>query len=64
MIWLQKPSTVQPFAAKIAKAAQVGTLILGHYSTRYKEKQAFVDEAQTVFPNVVLAEDGKHFSYG
>ena len=51
-------------AAKIAKAAQVGTLILGHYSTRYKEKQAFVDEAQTVFPNVVLAEDGKHFSYG
>lgn len=46
-------------AAKIAEKAQVGKLILGHYSTRYKSIELFKAEAQTLFKNVVLAEDGK-----
>lgn len=48
-------------AAAIAKAAEVGTLILGHYSTRYKSIELFKKEAQTVFDEVELADDGKVF---
>jgi len=50
-------------AAAIAKEAQVGTLILGHYSTRYKSIALFKEEAQTVFETVELADDGKVFEF-
>ncbi len=50
-------------AAEIAKAANVGTLILGHYSGRYGNLELFRKEAQEVFENVELAEDGKMFSF-
>ena len=50
-------------AATIAKKAAVGTLILGHYSTRYDDIEDFRREAQTVFENVELAESGKVFSF-
>jgi len=50
-------------AASIAKQANVDTLILGHYSTRYGSIDAFKDEAQEVFNNVELAEDGKTFEF-
>jgi ribonuclease Z len=52
-----KHSTAQQ-AAEIAKKAEVGRLILGHYSSRYKDLKLFVDEAKAVFPNVILAADG------
>ena len=48
-------------AAEIAKKANVGTLILGHYSSRYNTLDDFKTEAQTVFDRVELAEDGKIF---
>lgn len=48
-------------AAEIAKAAEVGKLILGHYSTRYANLNLFLEEAKSVFQNVELAEDGKIF---
>lgn len=48
-------------AATIALKAEVGTLILGHYSTRYKSIEMFKDEAMEIFSNVELAEDGKVF---
>lgn len=48
-------------AAAIAKAAEVNKLILGHYSTRYKSIDLFKEEAEHVFSNVVLADDGKVF---
>lgn len=48
-------------AAKIAKLANVGTLLLGHYSTRYDSLDAFKEEAQEIFDNVELCEDGKVF---
>ena len=46
-------------AARIAKAADVEKLILGHYSTRYKNIQLFRKEASEIFPNIILADDGK-----
>ena len=46
-------------AAVIAKKANAGVLILGHYSGRYGNLEAFRTEAQEVFEQVMLAEDGK-----
>ena len=48
-------------AATIAKKAKAAKLLLGHYSTRYKSIALFKEEAQTIFKNVALAEDGKVF---
>lgn len=50
-------------AAMVAKKANVKTLMLGHYSTRYKSIALFKEEASTIFPNVVLADDGKTFDF-
>lgn len=50
-------------AGTIAKNAEVGTLILGHYSGRYRNLESFRKEAQEIFDNVLLAEDGKTFSF-
>lgn len=41
-------------AATIAKKANVGKLILGHFSNRYGDLTVFTDEARTVFPNTYL----------
>jgi len=46
-------------AAKIASKAQVGQLILGHFSSRYKDETLFLEEAQPIFKNAILAEEGK-----
>ena len=46
-------------AAKIAKEANVKQLIIGHYSGRYKNKDAFINEASPIFNNTLLAEEGK-----
>jgi ribonuclease Z len=50
-------------AATIAEKAEVGTLILGHYSTRYNGYDGFLNEAQTVFDNVLLSRDGKTIKF-
>lgn len=50
-------------AAKIAKKADVGLLILGHYSTRYRSLDLFKEEAMEIFNRVTLAEDGKVFEF-
>ncbi len=50
-------------AAQIAQMAEVETLILGHYSSRYGNKELFRKEAQKVFSNVLLGEDGKEFVF-
>ncbi|HCF04312.1 ribonuclease Z [Flavobacterium sp.] len=48
-------------AARIALKANVKQLILGHYSTRYDSITVFQEEAKTIFPEVLLADDGKTF---
>ena len=50
-------------AGIIAQKANVGTLLLGHYSSRYKDLNAFKIEAQEYFENVELADDGKIFQF-
>ncbi len=48
-------------AATLAKKAGVKKLLLGHYSARYKDMNAFKSEARTVFENTFLAEEGEEF---
>jgi len=50
-------------AATIALKANAKQLVLGHYSTRYEGIERFKDEAQTIFPNVLLADDGRSFEF-
>ncbi len=50
-------------AARIALKANVQQLILGHYSTRYDNIGLFKEEAETVFKDVLLADDGKSFDF-
>jgi len=49
-------------AAKIAKLANTNKLILGHYSSRYKDLNLFLEEAIPIFKNVSLANEGEVFS--
>lgn len=50
-------------AATIALKANAKNLVLGHYSTRYDSILKFKEEAETVFPNVLLGNDGESFSF-
>ncbi len=50
-------------AATIAQKANAKQLILGHYSTRYENLNMFKTEAETIFPKVLLAEDGAFFDF-
>jgi ribonuclease Z len=51
-------STAQQ-AATIAKKAEVKKLVLGHYSARYRSLGKIQEEAKQVFPNTIMADDGK-----
>lgn len=48
-------------AGKLAKLANVGQLVIGHFSARYKDINPLLIEAQTVFSNTHLAIEGKTF---
>lgn len=50
-------------AAKIAKLANAKQLVLGHYSTRYDAIDSFKEEAQTVFDEILLSNDGVAFEF-
>jgi ribonuclease Z len=50
-------------AANIAKLAEVKNLLLGHYSTRYGNIELFRTEANEIFENVLLADDGLEFEF-
>ena len=51
-------------AAKIADKANVKQLVIGHYSARYKDLGPFLDEAQEIFPNTILAKEGEIIDIG
>ncbi|WP_010420949.1 ribonuclease Z [Anaerophaga thermohalophila] len=48
-------------AAEVAKRANVGRLLLGHFSSRYRDLKPFVEQAEKVFENVLIAEEGRTF---
>lgn len=52
-------TTVQ--AAECAAAAKVGKLVVGHYSSRFRDVSFYLDEMQRIFPNVELAREGSVF---
>ncbi len=45
-------------AATIAKKANAKQLLLGHFSSKYKELEAFREEASAIFPNVFVSIEG------
>jgi ribonuclease Z len=49
-------------AAEIARKANVKQLIIGHFSARYTDESILLKEAQTVFPNTVMAWERKVFA--
>ncbi len=48
-------------AATLAKKAGVGRLLIGHFSSRYKNLEIYLNQAREVFPNTEIAEEGKTF---
>jgi len=51
-------------AAKTALNANAGSLVIGHFSARYKDISILVEEARTIFPRTFAAIDGKSFDVG
>ena len=49
-------------AARAALRAGAGRLVIGHFSSRYKELAPLLDEARTLFPASDLAEEGRTFT--
>ena len=45
-------------AATVARDAQARQLMIGHYSSRYNDEQPLLDEAKSIFPNTILAQEG------
>jgi len=45
-------------AADIARQAEVGQLIIGHFSARYHDLTQHLEQARAVFPDTHLAEEG------
>lgn len=50
-------------AAELALEANVNTLILTHFSARYRDPEELGVEARTIFPNTFVAEDLKRFPF-
>lgn len=51
-------------AAKVAKEANVGSLLIGHFSNRYRDLNTLLNEAKEVFKNSDLSQEGKTYSIG
>ncbi|TAJ15692.1 ribonuclease Z [Marinilabiliaceae bacterium JC017] len=57
----QTSHTTARQAATLARDANVGKLLLGHFSNRYKKLDDFIVESSDVFNNTVLVKDGDTF---
>jgi ribonuclease Z len=49
-------------AAKIAQKSNCKHLLLGHFSTRYKDLSLLLNEAKAIFENTEIAEENKTYS--
>jgi len=54
---LETHHTTAKEAAQLAKNANVSTLILTHFSARYKDESVLLEEAKTIQENVIAAKD-------
>lgn len=45
-------------AAQLARLANAQQLVIGHFSSRYDDENLLLNEAQSVFPNTILAHEG------
>jgi ribonuclease Z len=45
-------------AAELAKMANAKQLLLGHFSSKYKDLEPFREEASVIFPNVFVSVEG------
>ncbi len=50
-------------AATCARDAEVGKLVIGHYSSRIRDIEIFRKEAVAIFPQTVAARDGDTFEF-
>ena len=50
-------------AATIAKEAEVGELLIGHFSSRYKDETVLLNEAKQEFFNTRLANEGLRIKF-
>lgn len=48
-------------AAEVARQANVGKLLIGHFSARYKDLNVVLAEARKIFPSTALAIEGETF---
>ncbi|MFP4088695.1 MAG: ribonuclease Z [Cyclobacteriaceae bacterium] len=48
-------------AATIARKAGVNKLLIGHYSSRYRDLQPLLEESRMVFPNTHLSIEGEDY---
>jgi len=45
-------------AAQVARDANAGKLLLGHYSGRYTDEEILLNEAKEIFPHSILTQEG------
>lgn len=57
----EKQHATSQQAAVLAKKAKVGELLLGHYSARFDDLNSLLEEAQSIFPETLLSEEGKTY---
>ncbi len=48
-------------AGQLALDAGVATLLIGHYSSKYKDLTPFFEETKAVFPNTILTVEGETY---
>jgi ribonuclease Z len=60
----EKQHSTAEQAAWLAKQSNVGKLLLGHYSARFEDLSTLLAEAQSIFPETMLSEEGKSYEIG
>jgi ribonuclease Z len=46
----------------MARGANAGVLMLGHFSSRYRNLDGLLEEARNVFPDSILAEERETYA--
>ncbi len=60
----ERGHTTAAEAARLAQKAEVRQLLLGHYSSRYRDLQPFLDESRPIFASTYLSKEGQEWEIG